>query len=1395
MANDNVDGSLSFKASIFVEADKLLHSFREIKRIAASAFKDMQQSASRAYARMDKDLERSRIEVGTLQEKLEKQAELLERLRSGKGGGKYKAFAGREAIKLAEEEYKKLAEQLSQAEQMMQQYGQRIHAVENRSQMSIENSTKKLDSMIAKYRELLIRKNELNAQGFTTGDARYDRTVNQLAKLGDAIERYKQKLRSAGSEEKNAEGNTNVFHRALLRLQDALRGIASDFRLAFSAANTKLIHAAKSATSKLANHLKSKLNPSFKGTERTLKKLTRTFIKYVFGVRSFFFLYRKIRKAVSEGLGSLALVDDRTNQSISNFKTALNTLRGALTGAFAPIINVVAPILTMFCNMLSEAINYLGMFIAYLTGQKTYYKAVSAQQDYAASLQDTADAANNAHEATKEYLSGLDEIRKWDDGSGSGAGSGGGGGGGTDPTQGLQWEEVEIPDSIKNLADTIKDYFENQDWDGLGAFMAEKINTAFQKLYDIINWENVGPKITPVIEGITQTFNSLVDNVDWDLIGRTVGAGVNTVVNSIDLLLTGIDWTNLGSKLSEGVSGLLSEVDWKNVGKTIADSFNTIIDAADGFITTFTKNNGWKTAGQSIADTVNGLVDNIHWDTIGKDIGNGIKGLLTTLYTAIEGIDWIKLGQSVATAIKNVDWTGVADAFFETLGAALGALSGFIIGLFSDAFSALVTWFNTNAFNEEGKIDPLKLLNALWGEFKNIAKWAKEHILDPIIDGIAKTLDMDPQEFKDTAKDIGLGILNGIASAFTSLYTWVKENILDPIVNGIKNIFGISSPAKNEDILSAGKNIGLGILNGIASAFTNIATWVKTNILDPIANAIGGAIEVGVSLVQEGWTTLTGWLKGFGDWTKEKISQGVELVKEGWDKVSDWISEKKENFGEVVEKGVNLVKEGWDKVQTWAEKPENSGNVIAKGVQLAQEGWNTVKGWVEDAKQSGGVAESLVNLAANGWGTFKRWLTGNDEGNVEINIQYERPDKSDLEPVTDVYDLTGEGALAEKQATVKVQLEWAEKEASIDKWVQNYGGGSDTVKEKIALHWNEKNADNIKDWVQTYGDGSDTVEEKIALKQGKELSDYKAPKYWVKSLDGKTSQITEGVKLKRDGNLATYKNPKTYTKALDGKKSGVTEGVDVYQTGALKTYGNAANYVKRGIGTVTVGVDLVAQNVDAFTKKVFDLAKSTLNRAVEVPYAQGGILPFASGGLIKNWKGVLSAVPHYASGTVRPHGTMFVAGEAGPEIIGHINGQTEILNKSQIAAAIYSAVTVGIGDVLSRFASLLFAHMNANTYNVINALANRALLSSASIPNIATGSSLPANRAFLSSEGGQLGGISETGLRQLIREEVSRGNAQYEFIAQLNRRTIFDEVISEAKLRQIQTGKNPFEFA
>lgn len=74
----------------------------------------------------------------------------------------------------------------------------------------------------------------------------------------------------------------------------------------------------------------------------------------------------------------------------------------------------------------------------------------------------------------------------------------------------------------------------------------------------------------------------------------------------------------------------------------------------------------------------------------------------------------------------------------------------------------------------------------------------------------------------------------------------------------------------------------------------------------------------------------------------------------------------------------------------------------------------------------------------------------------------------------------------------------------------------------------------------------------------------------------------------------------------------------------------------------------------------------------------------ALGGIFNH--GRRTNIPQYAGGTLNAHGSLFLAGEAGPEIVGHVGGRTEVLNKSQLASAMFSAVRAALAPAAANFA-------------------------------------------------------------------------------------------------------------
>lgn len=86
------------------------------------------------------------------------------------------------------------------------------------------------------------------------------------------------------------------------------------------------------------------------------------------------------------------------------------------------------------------------------------------------------------------------------------------------------------------------------------------------------------------------------------------------------------------------------------------------------------------------------------------------------------------------------------------------------------------------------------------------------------------------------------------------------------------------------------------------------------------------------------------------------------------------------------------------------------------------------------------------------------------------------------------------------------------------------------------------------------------------------------------------------------------------------------------------------------------------------------------------------------------------------------------------------------------------------------------------------------------VPYLAKGAVIPPRSEFLAVLGDQKQGNNietpEALLRKIVREESGQqSGGDYRFTAQINRRTIFDEIIDEAKLRRDTSGRNPFELA
>lgn len=420
----------------------------------------------------------------------------------------------------------------------------------------------------------------------------------------------------------------------------------------------------------------------------------------------------------------------------SNFASLGRTI-GSL---FIPILQTVLPYINAIVIALQRMFAYiakllgikLSNFVSSTGGISVDTGDIADNMDNASGAIDTANKNAKKLEKTLSVLS-FDELNQLNDNSDSSSTSTpSSSGGGTSHLPALDaalddalsayqkaWDEAfkKMSNRANEMADAIVNAFKKKDWKGLGKIMADGINWGMQKLYDFINWNNVGPYITKFTSAFTQTFNSLVDNINWDLMGRTVGAGINTIVNTANQLLEGTDFKNLGKKFAEGITGLVREVDWTNFGNMLGNNFMKAWDVFTGFV----ENLPYSEIGQSVATGLNGifekvdfgeiahalaiglngafdsldaftktfewneLVDNItngivtfmqefDWKENGQKLENFINHLLASLIDIAEGVDWEAFGHNVGVFLSEIDWGKHLAQLLTVIGDVLGGI-------------------------------------------------------------------------------------------------------------------------------------------------------------------------------------------------------------------------------------------------------------------------------------------------------------------------------------------------------------------------------------------------------------------------------------------------------------------------------------------------------------------------------------------------------------------------------------------------------------------------------------------------------------------------------------------------------------------------------------------------
>ena len=1020
--------------------------------------------------------------------------------------------------------------------------------------------------------------------------------------------------------------------------------------------------------------------------------------------------YYAIMTQVTTAQGDMARTLNAPANQLRVLQAQVTQCARALGNIFIPAMNAVLP----YAIALAKIVRMLANSIASLFGFKlpeVDYSGISAGAsavgDLADNAGDASDGLGKAGKAAKKLknaLLGIDELNvlsKDDSSSGSGSGSGSGAGiGGGDLGIDLPTYDF-LGDVITSKVDEIVQMIKDAMWEitavisgfllaigtilvvtganiplGLGLMAVGAVGLAASVM---ANWNGMSERLAKVLTLVTGVLGGFLLAIGAFLVfsGVNVPLGAGLMVAGAAALGTAavINWKFLNGDLSNALSILTAIVSgallamgalFAFTGVDVPLGIALMAAGAVGMVTAIGLN--WDSMSDPLRRTI-GMLETI---VGGALLTFGAILALTGVNVPL-GVAMIAAGAvSVASAVA-LNWNSLTGDVQESVLSIVAIVSGALIGVGAIlALTGVATGLGI-AMIAAGAVGLAATVGLNWNSMPDNIRKVTTKIL--LIAGAASIAIGMILAFTGVATPLGVGlILAGAAALGTAVaLNWdTLTNKLKGVTTKILAIAGAAALAIGIILCFTGVGIPLGvglILSGAAALGTAVAINWETikekikGVFTKIKSMAGslGKLAIGLMLC----------LTGVG------IPLGLALIADG---VKDFATGKPVSWGSMVsgiKEALGNISDEWNKFK---KKVKNSKPVqfLAEVKNNASEWWDNVKGWWSDKTKDGLSLETGVKLVKDGWSSVKNWI-----GNIPTVKQ-------------------GVGLLKSGWSTVK---NWIGNIPTVDQAVALAKSGWQTVKNWVgniptlsqAINLIKSGWQTVKGWIGNIP----TLSQAISLIK----SGWTTVKNWI----GNIPVLSQGISLLKSG-WTTVKN-------WIGSLPVIAQGISLFKSGwttiknwigshtvgvGISLWKNGWSSISSFVGTsVSVGISLFKSGWTSI-KNFFGLANGG------IVGANGGVKMFASGGIItpNMWK----AMPKYAGGTNRAHGSMFVAGESGAELVGHVNGTTEVLNRFQLASVMHSSIVSGMAQFSGYWQS-----MSRDIVTCANGIINAVVVSTAGI--------------------------------------------------------------------------------
>ena len=998
------------------------------------------------------------------------------------------------------------------------------------------------------------------------------------------------------------------------------------------------------------------LNLGYSQSVSTLSQADKAVLRYI-----------AIMKQTTDAQGDFARTLSSPANMIRILQAQLNSLARAVGSLLYPALKSILPPLIAAVELVKELVTG----IASLMGVKVEFPDFSSASDAVGGVTDAMDnttkATGKAAKAFKNYIMGFDELNviQKNNGSSGGSGSGAGAAGNILGDVDLSGYDMfkQYNEEFAKQIDAIKEKIRGM-LPIIGAVTAAlalwKLTTFIADLIDAI--KKIGILKGMVAGGILIGIGFFLM---FDGIKKAIKDKLNAI-NFAEILVGAITFVGgaalLGAKIAEfimtsfadsSVAQAIVAAGGKMGGALIGAAVAGVVAGVAMFVTGVydALTNGLNILNGLLiptGSTMAGAAVGAIIGSLGGPIGTAAGALIGLLIGALTDVgiavyqNWDKIKSTVVKKWGDLKswWAENVIPAIESIPAKIGNIVNFVVNWFSElpgkigyalgyAVGTLIRWAKDlydTVTREVPKIIsnvisffmevPGKISSAIYGAYQSISDWANgmiqkaSEVIPEVIDSFVGFFKSIPERLKALGKDIVDGLYNGVKDAMHLVADKAGE-LADGFVKGFKDALGIHSPSKV--FYAIGEFIDKGLANGISAA-KDLAVKAIQSVSDAVKT-------VGSQLADENYGLGNGSISLSIDASGKSMMETANALKRSVRTTNDsfggWFKKMKTDLNDFTE-GINAVTKAGKEISDGFQSSINALAAASKSILSTHDGFKSAVSDIRSfAKKS--VAE------------------------VENEYQYN--------------GFFGAASLAIRKAFEGVYLVFEKVSTAIKNM-------SDTI-------------DSVKNVITTFNALKTKVGEVIdqvpLLKQA-----YESLKTFFSDLFSKDSGIGKIVSdgfdyiLSKGAAVINWLKEKLGIGSAGASSAGSAGNGALGAIGSTATSGGALSHLG-AYGGIGLGVGLGVSGGVQWWKDMIgtwsDSNKSIGTKLLETAkHTLWDLSPI--GALVNLGKKIFG----FASGGFPDAGQLFIAREAGAEMVGSLGGHTAVANNDQIVEGIREGV-------------------------------------------------------------------------------------------------------------------------